>query len=257
MRGAGIKRIRGDIVIAAKRRLTLFWGACAVILLLGLLASWHAQPTTAGKAEAVTFFTFLIGLCVLAWWLQNRRRPRIQVTAGEIRYWSQGRHLTFTLSGPPGDGLCLVPALHGPGIAKSARLTVPGSGDYMSLRYFHVPAVRHACESAGWRLDGGKSLLASDARAMWQEGRLAEAAHLVDTFGPFDCDADGFATASLGAAILEAWADHLTSLDRGAASAAYRQAAGAQRSYAAFATSGAEGSARMAEAARLDARAQS
>lgn len=234
--------------------MTLFWGACAVILVLGLLESWNAQPTTAGKAEAAVFFAVIIALCGLAWWLQNRWRPRIQVTPGEIRYWAQGRHLTFTLSRAPG-GLCLVPALHCHEAAKSARLTVPGSGDYMSLRYFQVPLVRRACESAGWRLDGDSSLLASDARAMWHDGRLAEAAHLVDTFGPFDADGDGFATLSLGAAILEAWADYLASRDRAAASAAYRRAADAQRSYAAFATSGAEGSARISEAARLDAKA--
>jgi hypothetical protein len=255
MRGTGIKRVPGDIVITAQRRLTLFWGACAVILVLGLVAAWDAQPATAGKAEAAVFFAIFIALCGVTWWYQNRRRPRIQVTPDEIRYWSQGGHLTFTLRRAPA-GLCLVPALHCHEVARSARLTVPGSGAYMSLRYFQAPLVRRACESAGWRLDGDQGLLASDARAMWHDGRLAEAAHLVDTFGPFDVDGDGLATASQGAAILEAWADHLASRDREAASAAYRRAAGAQRSYAAFATSGAEGSARMAEADRLDAKAR-
>ena len=52
-------------------------------------------------------------------------------------------------------------------------------------------------------------------------------------------------TTSLGAAVLEAYGDQLAATDREAADAAYRNAAGEQRSFAAAATSGGEGLARM------------
>ena len=54
--------------------------------------------------------------------------------------------------------------------------------------------------------------------------------------------------------MLEAYGDQLAATDRAAADAAYRNAAAGQRSFAAAATSGGEGLARMAEADRMDAK---
>jgi hypothetical protein len=286
MRGTRIARVPGDVVISARRRQTIFWGACAAVLALGLVVAWTSQPTMTGKIEAAVLLGSFIALCAFLWWFRNHLRPRIQVTPDEIRYWHMGRHLQFTLSRQSGGGLCVIPALHRrigwttPAASWGPFLTFPGTGHYMGLRRFHVRAVRRACESRGWRFDGDVRLLARDARALWQEGKLWEAAHLVDVFGPFDEDDDGItATTSLGAAILEAYGDSLAthrasgnsaSANRAAgnraasnrapgntaaARAAYQRAADAQRSYAAFATSGSEGSARMSEAARLDAKA--
>ena len=91
-------------------------------------------------------------------------------------------------------------------------------------------------------------------RALRAEGRLAEAAELVDRLGPYGVADGDDATLSLGAAILEAYADQFAQADPGVADALYRRAAGEQRSFAAAATSGGEGIARMADAARIDAK---
>lgn len=91
-------------------------------------------------------------------------------------------------------------------------------------------------------------------RALRAAGRLAEAARLTGRLGPYGAAEDATATASLGAAVLEAYGDQLAATDPAAADAAYRQAADDQRMFAASATSGGEGTARMMEADRLDAK---
>lgn len=91
-------------------------------------------------------------------------------------------------------------------------------------------------------------------RALRAVGRLAEAARLTGRLGPYGVAEDATATASLGAAVLEAYGDQLAAADPAAADAAYRQAADDQRSFAAAATSGGEGIARMMEADRIDAK---
>jgi hypothetical protein len=91
-------------------------------------------------------------------------------------------------------------------------------------------------------------------RAFRAAGRLADAAQLADQLGPYGVADGDDATLSLGAAVLEAYADQLTRADPGAADAVYRRAAGEQRSFAAAATSGGEGIARMADADRIDAK---
>jgi hypothetical protein len=91
-------------------------------------------------------------------------------------------------------------------------------------------------------------------RALRAAGRLAEAAQLADQLGPYGVADSDDATLSLGAAVLEAYADQLTRADPRAADAVYRRAAGEQRSFAAAATSGGEGIARMADADRIDAK---
>jgi hypothetical protein len=91
-------------------------------------------------------------------------------------------------------------------------------------------------------------------RELRAAGRLAEAARLVSGLGPYGM-ADGLdGTTSLGAAVLEAYGDQLAGVDPAAADDAYRDAADDQRSFAAAATSGGEGIARMEEADRIDAK---
>jgi hypothetical protein len=85
-------------------------------------------------------------------------------------------------------------------------------------------------------------------------GQLAEAVRLVGHLGPYGVADGPDATTSLGAAVLEAYGDQLAATDRAAADAAYQNAASEQRSFAAAATSGGEGLARMAEAGRIDAK---
>jgi len=91
-------------------------------------------------------------------------------------------------------------------------------------------------------------------RALRAAGRLAAAAELVDQLGRYGVADGDDATLSLGAAVLEAYADHLARADPRAAAAVYRRAADEQRSFAAAATSGGEGIARMADADRIDAK---
>ena len=85
-------------------------------------------------------------------------------------------------------------------------------------------------------------------------GQLAQAVRLVGRLGPYGVADGPDATTSLGAAVLEAYGDQLAAADRAAADAAYQNAAAEQRSFAAAATSGGEGLARMAEAGRIDAK---
>jgi len=91
-------------------------------------------------------------------------------------------------------------------------------------------------------------------RALRAAGRLQEAAQLVDQLGPYDVAEDNTATIALGAAVLNDYGDQLAATDPAAADDAYRQAAQAQRLFAAAATSGGEGIARMTAADSFDAK---
>ena len=143
MRKAGIARVPGDVVIAARYQLTIFWGACAAVLALGLIVAWGNQPAMTGKIEAAAFLGFFIALIVFLWWHRNRLRPRIQVTSDEIRYWHQGRHLQFTIGRQPAGAAELT-------VIEGHYLALRGSADRMDIRRFSPRAVRRACESRGW-----------------------------------------------------------------------------------------------------------
>lgn len=228
------------------------------VLILGMVTSLAAQPTVSGRVTAVIFFGVFIALCAGWWMLMNRRRNRIEVTPDAISYRHWSGRADFTLSRRQGDDLRFIPRLSDHGFVVAARLTIVGSGDIMNLFGFSAPAVRRACEAGGWRFGNGTSEKAARDLRRWHEaGRVVEAAQLVDLFGPYDVDAGPDGTVSLGAAVLEAYADQLASIDPGAARDAYRRAAQAQRSYAAFATSGGEGIARTTEADRLATKARS
>ena len=95
--------------------------------------------------------------------------------------------------------------------------------------------------------------IARRMRALRQEGRLAEAAALVDDLGPYSVADDDFDT-SLGAAVLAAYGDQLAATDPAAADAAYHRAAGLQIAFAGGASSGSEGLSRSAIAAEFESR---
>lgn len=106
-------------------------------------------------------------------------------------------------------------------------------------------------------VDARQSSEPEEALRLWRAGRLAEAAQLVDKFGPFNVGVDDDPDFSLEAAILEAWGDHLMASDPAEARAAYLRAAGAQHAHAAGATAGGEGLARNALAEQLKSKATS
>ena len=156
------------------------WGVFIVILVLGLVESLYAQPTSTGKTQAGVFFGVFIALCALLWLRRNRRRPHLQVTGQEIRYFDGGGNLSFMLTrgqgafapGEPSAAappvLCLLPPRRDGGYFVGRRLTIPGSGDYLNVRPFRARQVRAACESRGWRFDDDPALIAHEA------GRLAQ-----------------------------------------------------------------------------------
>ena len=242
-------------VVFRRRQHTVPLAVTVAVFLIAMAGSLAAQPTVSGKVTAAIFFGLFIVLGIGLWLLLNRRRDRIDVTGDAITRRRGGGAVELTLSRRQGDCLRLVPRLRDHGFSATDRLTIVGSGETMSLFGFSPHAVTHACEARGWRFgDGTREQAALDLSRLLEAGLLAEAAQLVDLFGPYDADAGPDATTSLGAAALEAYADELARTDRTAARTAYRRAASAQRSYAAFATSGGEGAARMAEADRLDAK---
>ncbi len=90
-------------------------------------------------------------------------------------------------------------------------------------------------------------------RELRAAGRLADAAAMTGGLGPYGVADGPDGTTSLGAAVLEAHGDQLAAAgDLAAADTAWRDAAADQRSFAAAATSGGEGTARMSEADRID-----
>ena len=167
-------RIPGDIVISGRFQQTILWGMFIIILALGLVTALHAQPTTAGKGQSVAFFGAFIIACVLLWWRRNRRRPRLQVTGQEIRFWDGGGNLSFMLSASAGQPptLCLLPPRRDGGYYVGRRLTIPGSGDYLNVSPFRARRVRRECESRGWQFNDDAELLAREASRL--AGVLAE-----------------------------------------------------------------------------------
>ena len=105
-------------------------------------------------------------------------------------------------------------------------------------------------------MDGQKDPAAVEraVRELRSAGQLAQAARLVDGLGPYGVADGPDLTTSLGAAVLDAYGDQLAATDPEAADAAYLEAAASQRAFAAAATSGGEGIARMAVADRIEAK---
>ncbi|HEX4090193.1 MAG TPA: hypothetical protein VHZ33_15890 [Trebonia sp.] len=245
------------VTVRQRPRWTVVSGTGVVIMLLGLAVSLGAQPTMSGKVTAAVFFAAFIAIIVWLWRRANRWRDKLEISseAIEFRHGRRGGP-SITLTRADGTDLRLIPRLSDHGVTAGPRLAVVGSGTAITVYGFSANAVRRGCTAAGWRFGNGTpAQAAQDLRVLRDEGRLAEAAQLIDLFGPCDWPAEGDQDTSVSAMILERYADDLAGRDRAAARAAYLRAAGAQRSFAAFASAGGEGIARMAEADRLTARA--
>ena len=247
------------ITVKQRRRQTILAGIGVAIMALGLAASLAAQPTVSGKITAAVFFGLFIAVIIWLWRRANRWRDQLEITPDAIRF-QHGRRggPSITLTREQGTDLRLIPALRDHGVTAGPRLTLVGSGQAITIYGFPANSVRRGCTAVGWRFgNGSPERAASDLRDLRDEGRLAEAVQLIDLYGPCDWPAEGDPDASLSATILERYADELAGRDPAASRAAYLRAAGAQVSYAAYASSGGEGAARMMEADRLTAKAQS
>jgi hypothetical protein len=247
------------ITVRQRPRRTIVAATGVLVMALGLAVSLGAQPTVSGKITAAIFFGLFIALIVWLWRRVNRWRDQLEITPDVISF-RHGRRggPSITLTRQDGTDLRLIPPLSDHGVIAGPRLALVGSGQAITIYGFAANAVRDSCAAVGWRFgNGSPAEAAQDLRALRDEGRLAEAVQLINVFGLCDWPTDGNPDSSLSATILERYADELADRDRAAASAVYLRAAQAQRSFAAYASSGGEGTARMMEADRLTAKAQS
>jgi hypothetical protein len=250
---------QGTVTVRQRPRWSVAAGTGIAIMALGLAVSLGAQPTVSGKIAAAILFGLFIALIAWLWWRANRWRDRIEITPDAITF-RHGRRggPSSPLTSDDGADLRLIPQLRDHGVTAGPRLALVGSGQVITVYGFSASAVRRGCAAAGWRFGNGRpEQAARDLRDLLDEGRVAEAAQLIELFGPCDWPADGDPDTSLTASILERYADDLSQRDQAASRAAYLRAADAQRSYAAYASAGGEGAARMTEAARLTAKAKS
>ena len=246
------------VIVRQRPRRTIAAGAGIAIMALGLATSVAAQPTVSGKITAAVFFGLFIALIGWLWRRANRGRDQLRITpdAIELRHGRRGGP-SITLVREQNADLRLIAPLRDHRVTAGPRLALVGGGQAMTIYGFSADAVRRGCKAVGWRFGNGTpEQAARDLRDLCDEGRVAEAAQLIALFGLCDWPADGDPDTSISALALERYGDDLAGRDPAAARAAYLRAADAQRSFAAFASSGGEGTARMMAADRLTAKAQ-
>jgi hypothetical protein len=236
----------------------IIFGSLTALWVLALAGSEDAQPTTSGRVEAGIVFGILIAASVGGWFALNSNRRRLEVRPDAIVSRSLGaKGKPFTLARADGDTLRILPRFKLLGAVREPRLMFLGRGGFIELPGFPLDAVRRACESRGWRFDGDPSLAVRDVRDWLHWGRSVEAAQLIELFGPFPAAADDSQEhTSLVAAVFEDIGDKMLRTARANAVDAYRRAASAQRAFAGYAPSPVESAARIAEADRIDGKAQ-
>jgi hypothetical protein len=244
------------VVIRARRSGTVLIGILTAVWLAGLAAGVSAQSTASGKIESGVLFGILIVLCVGGWFSANRSRSQLEISHDAVVY-RKGKGTSYALHRSYSESLRILPPLKDVLVSRPARLTSLGSGGILPLAGFSPDEVRRTCEAQGWRFDGGSEQAVKDVQRWLHAGRSAEAEQLIALFGPFDsAAADGDADTGLEAAVLEDYGDKLIRRNRAAARGAYRRAAAAQRAFAGHASSASEGAARLAQAERIDGKAQ-
>lgn len=190
-----------------------------------------------------------------------RNRDRIKVTSGAVtfRRWSDGQETTFRHE--DGDLLLVFPRYVDYARWTDVLLTQLGTGRVIGLSRFPRRAIKRACKRRGWRFGCDAALVERHLR-LWRDWGsrdwhwLQYAASLVGAGGPVDVASEPGEHMPLGAAILGQYAAGLLPDSRRKARAC-QLAADAQRSFAAPATSPEEDAARLAEADKLQAIAQS
>jgi hypothetical protein len=210
-----------------------------------------------------------------------RHRNRLTVTSEAITFlrWGDGRETTLR----HGDGgrLLIISKNLGAVLPRDRILTQLGTGRVIGLYGFSRRVVRRACERRGWSFDYDPGLGERHLR-LWRDWGSRDwywlkcAASLVAACGPVDVAAEPGGQVSLGAAILgEYAASYLPQGDQDRheyqhyrerqskdyaywkAADAYRFAAKAQRSFATLTSSPGETAARLTEADKFQAKAES
>ncbi|MGD0698462.1 MAG: hypothetical protein ABSA02_01115 [Trebonia sp.] len=189
------------VTVRQRPRRPIWAGVGVVIMVLGLAASLAAQPTISGKITAAVFFGLFIAVIVWLWGRANRWRDRLEITPEAIRFrHGRGGGPSIILTREQGTDLRLIPSLRDHGVTAGPRLALVGSGQAITIYGFSMNAVRRGCTAAGWRFGNGTpEEAARDLRDLREEGRLAEAAQLIELFGPGDRPVDSDPGTSLSA----------------------------------------------------------
>ncbi|MGH3211504.1 MAG: hypothetical protein ACRDNO_27485 [Trebonia sp.] len=231
-------------------------GIIAVIWLVALAVSVTAEHSATGKAEAGVLFGAFLALTVGALIVQFRSRTELQVSHDTIVH--RAKKATHTFSRSAGESLRVLPRFVDHGLARAPRLTILGSGGILSLEGFAVPEIRSTCEAHGWRFDDDDpGRAAADVQRWLHAGRSPEATQLIQLFGPFtSVPVDDDPAVSLDAAVYEDYGDKLMRRAPSAARDLYRRAAKAQHAFAGHAPSLRDRSDRLAQAERIEGKAQ-
>lgn len=250
---------QGGLLIVRTRRTAaaIVFGFMTLLLVLALVVAETAQQTTSGRITAAVFFGLFIAGTVGTWLGVARGGRRLEVGRDAIATRPGAKGKPFTLPRSAGGTLRILPQFTLLGATRGARLVFLGTGGSLSLRGLPLDKVRDACEAQGWRFDGDTALVVKDVQGWLHGGLSAEAGRLIEVFGPFpSAAADDEAHTSLEAAVFEDLGDKLSRTSRANARAAFRRAAAAQRAFADLADSAGERADRLAQANRIDGKAQ-
>jgi hypothetical protein len=258
------------VVRAGNTGTTLFFGFF-VLLWAGILTGIevHGPPTTGDRIAAGAVFGFLILLTGVLWRLFNGNRSSLEIRRTSIVSQSvfqdgnRGQRAQ-RVDRADGDTLRLLPKYKLYGHVRPPRLMFVGRGEFILLKRplensFSFAKVQRACAAHGWPFEGDTSAAVKDVQDWLHQGRSVEAVQLLELFGPFPAaGTDDQPHVALTAAVFEDVGDKLIP-NRGRrdnARDAYRRAAVAQRAFAGYTRSPEETAARLAEASRIDAKAQ-
>ncbi len=245
------------VVLRARVRGTAIpLGIIIVFWLVCLAVSVSAEQSASGKAEAGVLFGLFLVLTVAALIAQFSRRNQFEVSHGSIVH--RTKKATHTFYRTAGETLRILPRFAEHGLARPPRLTILGTGGILPLDGFSDAEIRSTCRAHGWRFDDDDpGRAAADVRRWLHAGRSAEAAQLIQLFGPFtSVPLDDEPSVCLDAAVYEDYGDKLIRRAPSAARDRYRRAASAQRAFAGLAASPGESAARLAQADRIDAKAR-
>jgi hypothetical protein len=255
VQGQGSGRPPGVVIVRTRNTGTsIIFGFLTALWVVALIASESAQPTVSGRISAGVVFGVFLVATVAGWLSAGRRRRQLEVGRDAIvdRPAGKGKQ-PFTLTRGEGDTLRILPQFKLYGKVRQPRLIFLGRGGFITLPRFRLEEVRRACETQGWRFDGDPSQAVRDVQSCLHRGQSVEAVQLLELFGPFPAaPADGEPDTALAAAVFEDVGDKLVRASRANARDAYQRAASAQRAFAGYAQSAAEGGARLSAASRID-----